>query len=296
MFTHDKRTQYHCKPDRPDPLYAKKLQELIGGQFGEMSVMLQYLFQGWNCRGPAKYRDMLLDIGTEEIGHVEMLATMVCRLLEGATAEDQEASAKASGVVGAILGGTSPKDAIVAAAMNPQHPIVNGLGAAPNDAVGFPWTARFIIASGNLLADFRHNLAAESQGRLQACRLYNMTEDAGVRDMLSFLIARDAMHQNQWIAAIAELEADGLDGTPCPLAFPREKQLNAVAYQFVSQSGPDGASTDGRWARGPSPDGRGQFTVAKPFPPAGEAPRLATTDPRFYGTPSDPSEAVPVSS
>src|SRR4051812_39068427 len=130
MFVHDKRLQYHCKPDRPDPLYAKKLQELIGGQFGEMSVMMQYLFQGWNCRGPAKYRDMLMDIGTEEIGHIEMLATMVCRLLEGATAEQQESAAKESGVVGAILGATNPKDAIVAAAMNPQHAIVNGLGAA----------------------------------------------------------------------------------------------------------------------------------------------------------------------
>jgi Mn-containing catalase len=52
-----------------------------------MSVMIQYLFQGWNCRGPAKYRDMILDIATEEIGHVEMLATMVARLLEGADSE-----------------------------------------------------------------------------------------------------------------------------------------------------------------------------------------------------------------
>jgi Mn-containing catalase len=58
------------------------MQELIGGQWGEMSVMVNYLFQGWNCRGPAKYRDMLLDTATEEIGHVEMLATMVARLLE----------------------------------------------------------------------------------------------------------------------------------------------------------------------------------------------------------------------
>src|SRR3954468_15632563 len=81
MFFHDKRLQYHAKPERPDPLYAKKLQEVLGGQWGEMSVMMMCLFQGWNCRGPAKYRDMLLDIGTEEMAHVEMLATMICRLL-----------------------------------------------------------------------------------------------------------------------------------------------------------------------------------------------------------------------
>src|SRR5690606_17160397 len=135
------------------------------------------LFQGWNCRGPAKYRDMLMDIGTEEINHVEMLATMIARLLEGATAEAQESAGKSSSVVGAVLGGSSPKDAIVAAASNPQHWIVSGLGATPNDSVGFPWTARYVIASGNMLADFRANLNAESQGRLQVCRLYNMTED-----------------------------------------------------------------------------------------------------------------------
>src|SRR3954463_15576951 len=136
MFRHTNRLQYNARPDHADPLYAKKLQELIGGQWGEMSVMTQYLFQGWNCRGPAKYRDMLLDIGTEEMAHVEMLATMICRLLEGTTAEDQEAAAKGSSVIGAILGGTSPKDAMMAAAMNPQHLIVSGLGATPNDSVG----------------------------------------------------------------------------------------------------------------------------------------------------------------
>ena len=74
---------------------------------------------------------------------------------------------------------------------NPQHVIVSGLGATPTDSVGFPWTSRYMIASGNLLADFRFNVTAESQGRLQVSRLYNMTNDLGVRDMLSFLIARD---------------------------------------------------------------------------------------------------------
>src|SRR5215207_4461783 len=124
MFFHDKRLQYNAKPDRPDPLYAKKLQEVLGGQWGEISVFMMYLFQGWNCRGPSKYRDMLLDIGTEEIAHVEMLSTMICRLLEGATADHQEAAGKSNSVVGAILGGTNPKDAIIAAAANPQHWIV----------------------------------------------------------------------------------------------------------------------------------------------------------------------------
>src|SRR3954462_13013068 len=236
MFQRMNRMQYNARPDRPDPLYAKKLQELIGGRWGEMSVMTQYLFQGWNCRGPAKYRDMLLDIATEEIGHVEMLATMVCRLLEGATTEDQEATAKGSGVVAALMGGTTSKDMIGAAAMNPQHAIVGGLGAMPADSVGNRWSAHYITASCNLLADFRLNVTAESPGRLQACRLYEMTTDPGVRDMLSFLIARDTMHQNQWLAAIEELTADGLELTPCPSNFPQRKELQGPNYEFLNRS------------------------------------------------------------
>lgn len=70
MFFHIKELQYEAKPDRPDPVFARKLQEILGGQFGEISVMLQYLFQGWNLRGNGKYKDMLMDIGTEEIAHV----------------------------------------------------------------------------------------------------------------------------------------------------------------------------------------------------------------------------------
>src|SRR3954466_11949380 len=227
MFVRQRKLQYHAKPDRPDPLFAKMLQEPLGGQWGEISVMMTYLFQGWSCRGPQKYRDMIMDIGTEEIGHVEMLATMIARLLETSPVEAQEDMAKNS-LVGAMMGGARIEDAIVAG-MNPQHLIVAGSGPRPVDSAGNLWNAGYTIASGNLLADFRFNVTAESQGRLQVCRLYNMTEDRGVRDMLSFLIARDTMHQNQWLAAIKELEAEGLEGTPCPSNFPEERQKNEVA-------------------------------------------------------------------
>lgn len=65
-------------------MYAKKLQELIGGQFGEMSVAIQYLFQGWGARKYGKYRDLLMDTGTEELAHIEMIATMIALLMDGA--------------------------------------------------------------------------------------------------------------------------------------------------------------------------------------------------------------------
>jgi len=275
MFSHDKRLQYPAKPSAPDALFATKLQEALGGQWGEMSVMMAYLFQGWNCRGPAKYKDMIMDIATEEIGHVEMLATMISRLLEGAPIATQEAMVANNPAVAAVMGG-----------MNPQAAIVSGLGATPNDSVGFPWTARYIVASGNMLADFRYNVAAESQGRLQVCRLYEMTDDPGVRDTFSFMIARDAMHQNQWLAAIEELERDGLESSPVPSAFPVERQLNEFAFQFIDASAGQ-ESAEGGWASGPSPDRRGEFTWSQ-IEAMGEAPLDLIADPRLYGTPKSP--------
>jgi Mn-containing catalase len=275
MFSHDKHLQYKAEPDKPDAIYAKKLQEVLGGQWGEITVSLQYLFQGWNCRGPRKYRDMLLDIGTEEIAHVEMLATMIARLLEKAPVAAQEEAVRDPAVM-AVMGG-----------MNPQHMIVTGLGANIADSVGVPWNGRYVTASGNLLADFRYNLTAETMGRLQVCRLYEQTTDSGVRDMLSFLIARDTMHQNQWLAAIAELEAEGLDETPAPNSFPQSLEMGKVAYQFWNCS-TGGESKEGRWASGPSPDGKGKFEFLEHPKPLGPEPALGVVDPRTWGTPPKP--------
>ncbi|MBG1240234.1 manganese catalase family protein [Nostoc sp. NZL] len=282
MFYHNKKLQYFKPPENPDAVYAMKIQELIGGTFGEMTVMMQYLFQGWNCRGPAKYRDMLLDVGTEEIGHIEMLATMIAHLLDKAPIKMQEESAK-DAVVGAVMGGSSPRDVIMAAAMNPQHAIVSGLGATPSDSVGYPWNGRFIVSSGNLLADFRSNLHAESQGRLQAVRLYEMTDDAGVKDTLSFMIARDTMHQNLWLATIEDLESSGLETTPVPSSFPLELEKREFAYQFWNHS--EGTeSSEGRWAKGPSMDGKGEFEYVENPQPLGPEPQPPVPDPRLHGT------------
>ncbi|WP_309120860.1 manganese catalase family protein [Paenibacillus sp.] len=275
MFFHIKEMQYHAKPERPDPVYARKLQEVLGGQFGEITVMMQYLFQGWNCRLEGKYKDLLLDLGTEEMAHVEMLATMIARLLDGTPADAQEEAAKQNPVLGAILGG-----------MNPQHIIVSGLGAMPADSVGYPWNAKYTIASGNLLADFRHNLAAESQGRLQVCRLYEMTDDRGVKDMLSWLIARDTYHQNLWIAAIAELEMQ--EGDPVvPSTFPKELEKRQVSYTLFNLSEGD-ASANGRWAQGPSMDGDGTFNYVARAGAYGEKSSLMPAPPNVYDTPPLP--------
>lgn len=270
LFYHDKRLQYNAKPEKPDPVYAKKLQEILGGAYGEMTVMIQYLFQGWNCRGPAKYRDLLLDIGTEEIAHVEMIATMIARLLDHSPV-DQEAAARENPMVAAVLGG-----------MSPQHAIVWGLGANPNDSVDYPWTARYTVASGNLLADFRANLAAESQGRLQVARLYELTSDTGVRDMLSFLLARDTYHQYQWMAAIEDLKAEGWETTPVPSALPRNYERSENNHQFWNFSKGE-ESLEGHWMK-IKVDGKEIEYISNPEPLTDDVPELGIGHPKVYNT------------
>jgi Mn-containing catalase len=200
---------------------------------------------------------------------------------------EAEEAASDGGVVEAVLGGGDTQEAIINAAMNPQHAIVTGLGAAPRDSQGNPWNAGYTIASGNLLADMRFNVTAESQGRLQVARLYQLTGDSGVRDMFSFLLARDTMHQNQWLAAIEELEKDGLEETPVPSNFPQEREMSEVAYRFMNFSeGTD--SQEGRWASGPSKDGKGEFEYMAE--PQAMGPQMEELDPpvepRLYSTPS----------
>lgn len=265
--------QFEAKPERPDPVYAHKLQELIGGAFGEMTVTMQYLFQGWNCRIEGKYKDLIMDTATEEIGHVEMLATMVARLLEGAPATETAKAVK-DPVLAAVIGG-----------MDPQQAIVAGGGALPADSNGTPWNGKYIVASGNLLADFRANAAAEAQGRLQTARLYNMTDDPGVRAMLKFNLARDTVHQKQWLRAIEELEADGLETDIAPSAlFDEEDQVHNNTIWHLSD-GPDG--NKGGWSTGDDPI---EYLMdPKPLGGPGTAPK---PDPALYGTYSPTQDTV----
>jgi Mn-containing catalase len=154
MFYHDGKLQYRVQVDTPNPHFAKMLQQAIGGIEGEIRVCLQYLFQAWGCRGPAKYRDMLLETGTEEMAHIEMLATAVALNLEGAPLETKS-NFTAHPVVGAILGG-----------MNPRHVLSSGLAAMAADANGVPFNGSWVVASGNLAADMYANVMAESTGRV----------------------------------------------------------------------------------------------------------------------------------
>lgn len=268
MFTHVKDLQFEASPDAPDPAFARRFQEVLGGKWGEMTVAMQYLYQGWNCRLPGKYKDMLMAIGTEELAHVEMIATMIDRLLDVSPLTPEEAKAGE---------GTS-----AFSHSNPQHTIANGGGAYIADSNGVPWSGAYVTASGNLMADFHLNATAEMQGRLQVARLFHMTDDPGVKDLIRFLVTRDHFHQMQWLAAIEELEADGLGAIPVPEAFPLEEEHEEFARVFLVAS--DGAdATAGRWAYGEGADGLGPLTSAVVTAHAG-APTLPPGDPRLYGT------------
>ena len=267
MFYHDRELQYKVRVDKPNPAFARMLQQAIGGIEGEIRVCLQYMFQAWGQRGPAKYRNMLLETGTEEMAHIEMLATAVALNLEGAPMSMQDEFAKDK-MVGAILGG-----------MDPRHVLSAGQAALATDANGVPFNGSWIVGSGNLVADMYANVAAESTGRVLATRLWEMTDDPGMKDFLSFLIARDTMHQNQWMAVIEE--NGGLNAMPVPNSFPQSEEVQGFNYAFVSTFlGQDGTPA-GRWTSGPSIDGKGEFHVEKAMP-LGGIPVLATPDPRGH--------------
>ncbi|WP_127782312.1 manganese catalase family protein [Rhodococcus sp. X156] len=271
MFLHTKGLQFECKPEQADALYAMKFQEILGGQFGEMTVMMQYLWQGFTCRMPGKYKDMIMDIATEEIGHVEMLTTMLARLLEGAPAEVVEKSVAANPVLAAVIGG-----------MNPQHAIVSGGNALPRDSQGVPWNAGYIVASGNLLADFRSNVAAEAQSRVMTSRLYNMTDDHGVKQTLAFNLARDTFHQQQWLRGIEQLVADGL--VESEIETSNAEFENEEAGRTYYGFDPDSQAHEGMWANGRTMLGDADVNyVVNPAPSADDG-MLPPPDPKLFVT------------
>jgi Mn-containing catalase len=215
---------------------------------------------------------MIMDIATEEIGHVEMLTTMLARLLEAAPNEATEKAAAVNPMLAAVLGG-----------MNPQHAIVTGGGALPRDAAGVPWNAGYIIASGSLLTDFRSNVAAEAQSRLMTSRVYNMTDDRGVKDMLQFNLARDTWHQQQWLLGIEQLIADGFAeaGIEDSNAEFEHPEANHTFYSF------DPASTAGagRWAQGPTLTGKDEIVyVPDAQPLTDDKPLGPAPDPKLFVT------------
>ncbi|WP_267348385.1 manganese catalase family protein [Sphingomonas sp. GM_Shp_2] len=274
MYYHDKRLQYPVTVDKPDPAFARMLQQAIGGVEGEIRVCMQYFFQAWGNRAPTpKYRDMLLHTATEEIGHIEMLATAVALNLDKAPASLQEEGA-ADGIVGAVMGGGNGRHAIEG--MIHKNLLSTGLAAMPVDSDGVPFNMSHIYASGNIAADMYCNVAAESTGRVLAVRLFNAAHDEGMKKMLHYMIARDTMHQQQWLAVLEELGGPSAN-LPVPNSFPQGMEDQANNYNFYATAA-DGSVPEGRWTSGPTIDGRGDFTVFQ-NKPLGEEPILGPARP-----------------
>src|ERR687883_2087223 len=204
--------------DKPDPKAAQALQEGLGGQFGEMRTMMQYLFQNMNFRGDAKpYQDLLRSIAAEEMGHVELVANTINVLLEGASVPSEQ-----------------PEDLPLSVALespNIHHFLVAGQSARPVDAAGNPWSASYVYDSGNLVLNMIYNLMLEATGRLQKCRLYEMSNNKAFRATVSYLIVRDLAHEKVFAKALETLGVSWNKALPVPKldtsGMPEVKELES---------------------------------------------------------------------
>ena len=227
MFFHVQKLINEIVPDEPDPAAANALQEGLGGQFGEMRTMMQYLFQSFNARGGATpYKDLIQGIGVEEISHVELITTTINYLLDGSPRYQGADPADGGPVPGA--GGTTPLERALAGP-NMHHFIVAPQCALPVDAAGNPWSGSYVYASGNLVLDLLYNLMLESTGRLQKCRIYEMSSNKTFRATVSFLIARDNAHEMAFAKALETLGVNWGKVLPIPnfdaTKYPEVKKL-----------------------------------------------------------------------
>jgi Mn-containing catalase len=239
MFYHIQDLINPIVPDEPDPSAANALQEGLGGQFGEMRTMMQYLFQSFNFRGDAiPYRDLIQAIATEEISHVELISKTISQLLDGAP----EYHGKKFDVPG--KGGVPVMD-MAKEQQNPHHFIVGAQGSMPVDAAGNPWSGSYVHCNGNLVLDLLDNLVLESTGRLQKCRIYQMSDNKALRATVSFLIARDEAHEMAFAKALETLGVEWNKLLPIPKfdssKYPEVKKLidagiNREQYHFQLDS------------------------------------------------------------
>ena len=239
MFYHVRDLINPIVEDEPDPSAANALQEGLGGQFGEMRTMMQYLFQSFNFRGNAlPYRDLIQSVGIEEISHVELITKTISKLLDGSPRYQGDKFATPG------AGGSTPMD-MAKEQKNPHHFIVSPQAAMPVDAAGNPWSGSYVHAHGNLVLDLMDNLVLEATGRLQKCRIYQMSSNKTLRSTVAFLIARDSAHQMAFAKALETLGINWGKILPIPAFdandYPEVKALidagiNNQQYHFNLES------------------------------------------------------------
>lgn len=204
MFYHSKQLQYNARVSRPDPRFARLLLEQFGGGNGELKAAMQYFVQAFACHNPypEKY-DMLMDIATEELGHLEIVGATIQMLLAGVNGNLKDAAEKND-----IFGDGLSKDDFIHAAfsINPQFGVLTGGGPRLTDSNGVPWQGSYVNANGDLTVDLRSNIAAESRAKIVYEYLMQFTDDKDVLATLNFLMTREVAHFQQFEAALETIQ------------------------------------------------------------------------------------------
>ncbi len=173
-----------------DPPAAANVQELLGGRFGEMSTLMNYMYQSFNFRGRTAlrpYYELIANIATEELGHIELVAASINSLLNGprreSSGQEKEDPAAGPWAVDNLL-----------RSGNPHHFIVTGQASLAGNSLGQPWRGDYVFSSGNLILDLLHNFFLENGARLQKLRVYESTKNSAAREMLGYLFVRGGVH------------------------------------------------------------------------------------------------------
>jgi Mn-containing catalase len=183
MYHHIKQLMYTVQIGTPDPKFGNMLLEQFGGANGELAAAMQYSIQGLNCDDPDR-KDMLMDIGTEELSHLEIVGALARMHLKPL------------------------KNNRTAAEADPLIAIAGGGGVALQNSMGDAWTADYLKITGELDVDLRSNIAAEARAKIVYERLINFCDDAGTIDALQFLMTREITHMKAFTAALESLGKD----------------------------------------------------------------------------------------
>lgn len=206
MFHHVKELQFNARVSKPDVRFAKLLLEQFGGPNGELKAAMQYFVQGFGCKKayPDKY-DLLMDIATEEFSHLEIVGATIQMLLTGVNGELKNA-ADESDLTKMLDGSTAKETYIHEAMINPHFFLMSGGTPILTDSVGNPWTASYIMGMGDLTADLRINMAAETGAKLVYENLMKFTDDPYVKESLRYLMTREVAHFQMFQSALDSIQ------------------------------------------------------------------------------------------
>jgi manganese catalase len=194
MFMHNKRLMYTVRVSEPNPMLASLFLEQFGGPDGELAAAMRYFTQGISEDDPGR-KDLLIDIATEELSHLEVIGSLVVMLTKGVKGKLAEGIGDGELLADITRGGESH-----------TLSLLYGGGAALVNSAGVPWTAAYVDSRGEPTADLRSNIAAEARAKIIYERLINMTDDPSIKDALGFLMTREIAHQKSFEKALYAIE------------------------------------------------------------------------------------------